>query len=100
MNKFLFLIFCVALFFAASGQATYADAIRQGDAAFNSGQYKLAINKYFAAEAFDTSKKKEVKEKKKLTFDKIDKLRQDAIRSQNDATNALAEVEKQKMITD
>jgi hypothetical protein len=51
MNRLLFSLFCILLFVTAKGQSSYAEAIQQGDAAFNSRQYKTAIDKYFAAEA-------------------------------------------------
>jgi hypothetical protein len=75
-------------FVAAKGQSSYAEAMQQGDAAFNKGQYKIAINKYFAAEAFDPTKKDVVKEKVKRAFDAIEALRKKA-------EDALAEAKKQ-----
>jgi len=77
----------------ANAQSTYDEAIQQGDAAFNKGEYKTAINKYFAAEAFDPTKKDVVKEKVNRVFDKIEALRAEAINSKKEA-------EKQKALTD
>jgi hypothetical protein len=57
MSRILSFLFCIALFLTAKGQSSYAEAIQQGDDAFKKGQYKTAINKYFAAEAFDPAKK-------------------------------------------
>jgi len=98
MNKFLLLLFCVTFFIAAKGQSNYAEAMKQGDAALQNGQYKRAIDKYFAAEAFDPTKKEIVKKKVKLTFDRIEELRQDAINSKRDAENALKDAQKQRDI--
>jgi hypothetical protein len=53
----------MAFLLSAKGQNNYAEAKKQGDAAFKKGQYKLAIDKYFAAEAFDPTKKDMVTEK-------------------------------------
>jgi hypothetical protein len=89
MNRLLLLLFCVILFIGARGQTSYTEAIKQGDAAFKNGHYKLAIEKYFAAEAFDPTKKNIVREKVKLTFDKIEALR-------SEADKALIEIQKQK----
>ncbi len=100
MNKISFLLFGVIFFVAAAAQNNYTEAIKQGDDAFSNGQYKLAINKYFAAEAFDPSKKDIVKEKVGLTFDKIDALRQDAIDSKKEAVDALGEAQTQKKFAD
>ncbi len=96
MNKIFLFLIGIFLFAEAKSQTTYAEAIKQGDDAFNNGQYKVAINKYFAAEAFDPSKKDVVKEKLNLTFDRIDALRQEAISSKKDAVDALTEAQTQK----
>lgn len=57
MRKVLFLFFYMIFIVTAKAQNNYAEAISQGDDAFGRGQYKVAIDKYFAAEAFDPSKK-------------------------------------------
>lgn len=100
MNKLPLIFFCITFFVAAKGQSSYAEAMKQGDAAFKNGQYKLAIDKYFAAEAFDPGKKETVKAKVKLTFDKIEALRLEAINLKKDADNALMEAQKQKQVAD
>ena len=100
MNKLFLLFLSIIFFVAAKGQNSYDEAMKQGDDAFNNGQYKLAINKYFAAEAFDPSKKDIAKEKVNLTFDKIEALRQEAINSKKDAVNALTAAQIQKQIAD
>lgn len=100
MNRIFFLSFSIIFFVTAKAQNNYDEAITQGNDAFQNGQYKLAINKYFAAQAFDPSKKDIVKEKLKLTFDKIDALRIEATNSKKDAVDALTEAQKQKALTD
>jgi Protein of unknown function (DUF1566) len=100
MRKILFLFFYMILIVTAKAQNNYAEAISQGDDAFERGQYKVAIDKYFAAEAFDPSKKDAVKEKLRITFDKIDELRLQAIDSKKDAVDALEASQKQKRIAD
>src|SRR3954471_1901190 len=100
MNRIFFLFFGMMFFVAAKAQNNYTEAIRQGDEAFNNGQYKVAINKYFAAQAFDPSKKDIVKEKVGMTFDKIDGLRVQAIDSKKDAVDALQKAQTQKEIAD
>jgi hypothetical protein len=87
-------------FVAAKGQSSYAEAMQQGDAAFNKGQYKIAINKYFAAEAFDPTKKDVVKEKVSGVFDAIETLRkktEDAL-TELKTQKKIAEEEKQKAL--
>ena len=75
---FLFFFFCLIFFFSAKGQSSYAEAMKQGDDAFKKGQYKTAINKYFAAEAFDPTKKNEVKDRVNKAFIAIETLRKKA----------------------
>lgn len=100
MNRLLFLFSCMILLATANGQRNYEEAIKQGDAAFKQGQFKLAIDKYFAAEAFEPTKKDSVNKKVKLTFDRIEALRQEAIKLKNDADKLLAEAENQRKIAD
>jgi hypothetical protein len=99
MNKFLLLFFSI-FFVTAKGQSSYEEAIKQGDVAFKNGQFKIAVDKYFAAEAFDPTKKDIVKGKVKLTFDKIETLRLEAIALKQKADSALKEAQKQKAIAD
>ena len=87
---FLFCLLC--LHPAARAQRSYAEAIQMGDAAFRRGEYKTAVDKYFAAEAFDPSKKETVKEKVNAVFDIIERLRGEADRAKKEAQDALAEV--------
>jgi hypothetical protein len=100
MNRIFSLLLGMILFVNAKAQSNYAEAIAQGDDAFNGGQYKVAINKYFAAEAFDPSKKDIVKQKLNQTFDKIESLRKQATDSKNDADEALKEAQIQKSKAD
>lgn len=78
MKSLTLILFCIAGFFYAQGQHNYTQAIQQGNDAFNKKQYKTAINKYFAAEAFEPTKKDEVKVKVNLAFDAIEALRNKA----------------------
>ena len=91
MKKLLSLI-VLALPLLVTAQRNYAEAIQQGDAAFAKGEYKNAINKYFAAEAFDPSKKEVVKRKVNVVFDKIEVLRKEA-------DEALKQVKKEQTAT-
>ena len=97
MKKLLLLIVLALPLFAAA-QRNYAEAIQQGDAAFAKGEYKTAINKYFAAEAFDPSKKEVVKGRVNAVFDKIEALRKEAEaakrRADEKTKEALAERER------
>lgn len=101
MTRFLSFFFCMFFFVTAKAQNSYAEAISQGDEAFTKQQYKIAINKYFAAEAFDPTKKDLVKAKVNKAFDAIDALRsnaekakKDALASEAKARAALAKSEK------
>ncbi|MBK8965348.1 MAG: leucine-rich repeat domain-containing protein [Lewinellaceae bacterium] len=74
------LLFCL-LAIETHAQNNYTQAIQQGDAALRRGEYKTAIKKYFAAEAFDPSKKDVVQRKVETVFDKIEALRVEAERA-------------------
>ena len=91
------LVFC-CLCIITQAQQNFDEAIRQGDEAFRKGQYKLAIKKYFAAEALEPAKKKTVKEKVEKVFDKTEALRIEAVHQKNRADIALAEAKKQTRI--
>ena len=100
MNKLLLLLLYVTFFVTANGQTNYTEAMQQGDSVLRNGEYKLAVDKYFAAQAFDPAKKDVVKEKIKFTFDKIEALRQEAITSKQEVEQALRERQRQKEIAD
>jgi hypothetical protein len=89
MNRLIYFLFCMSLLVSAEGQSNYEEAIRQGDSARDQRKFDIAINKYFAAEAFDPSKKDSVKKKVQITFDRIEALRQEATRLKKEADNAL-----------
>src|SRR4051812_37842923 len=89
MIRFFSFLYCLALLVTAKGQNNYIEAIQQGDDAFNKQQYKNAINKYFAAEAFDPTKKALVKEKVNRTFKKIEDLRAEAENAKRKAEESL-----------
>ncbi len=91
MTRLLIFLLYITLSCTTKGQSNYTQAIQQGDYAYNKEQYKIAMNKYFAAEAFDPSKKEEVKAKVNRAFDAIEALRKKA----EDAVK-IAEQEKQK----
>ena len=83
MKRLYSFIFLFLFVFSAKGQKTYVEAIRQGDDAYSKGFYNVAINKYFAAEAFDPNKSQIIKLRLKYTFDKIESLRKDDSISKN-----------------
>src|SRR5258705_3098107 len=96
MSRILSFLFCMFLFVAAKGQSSYAEAIKQGDDAFNRQQYKIAINKYFAAEAFDPTKKDVVKAKVNRVFDRIETLRAEAEKAKIEMEKAKIEADTAK----
>ena len=100
MNKLLLLLLYVTFFVTANGQTSFTQAMQQGDSVLRNGEYKLAVDKYFAAQAFDPAQKDVVKEKIKLTFEKIEALRQEAITSKQEVEQALKEKQRQKEIAD
>lgn len=100
MKLHLLLFTCILCLFNAKAQRNFTEAISMGDAAFKKGQFKLAIEKYFAAEAFDPGKKDMVNEKVKITFDRIETLRQEAIRLKKEADLHVKEAELQRSIAD
>jgi len=78
MSRFLLSLVCIVSFFTTIGQRNYQQAIDSGNYYFDKGDFKTAINKYFAAEAFDPSKKEMVKAKVNKAFDAIEALRKKA----------------------
>jgi WD40 repeat protein len=84
----------------ANAQRTYNEAIQQGDAALRQGAYKTAIDKYFAAEAFDTAKKDAVRAKVNAVFDKIEALRKEAEAARKNADDKTREAIAEKQRAD
>jgi len=78
MNSLLFFFFSIMFFVGAKGQSSFPDAMKMGDDEFKKKEYRKAINFYLAAEAFDASKKNEVKDKVNQAFNEIEKLRNEA----------------------
>jgi WD40 repeat protein len=91
MKQVFFFLFCTAFFISVKGQSNYDEAVQLGDEALKNKDYKNAINKYFAAEAFDPAKKDLIKVKVNLVFDRIVALKAEA-------ENAKSEAEKQTRI--
>ncbi|MEO1263974.1 MAG: hypothetical protein AAFZ15_34530, partial [Bacteroidota bacterium] len=79
----------IILFFSlivhSKAQNNYEEAIISGDSLLKIDSFKLAIDKYFAAEAFDPTKKQIVQQRINNVFDKIEKLRRDAEDTRNQA---------------
>ena len=94
MKNFILFITCFIASVVADAQTNYAEAIRQGDDAFSIKEYKTAINKYFAAEAFDPSKKDEVKVKVNRVFDRIEALRAEVRQAQTTTDSAYRQAQK------
>lgn len=90
LSTFVFTFIFSTMLFA---QSTYQEAIELGDAAFKTENYRAAINYYFAAEAFDPTKKSITKEKVDTVFDRIERLK-------NEAENAKQEAIRQKQQAD
>jgi sulfatase modifying factor 1 len=90
-------ILCLFFALAASpafAQRTYAEAMQQGDAALRRGAYKIAIDKYFAAEAFDPAQKETVRAKVNVVFEKIEALRKEAEDAKKRADEALRNLQR------
>ena len=70
MKKVFFLLL---IFYSVNSfsQTDFNSIIRDGDNAMKNGNFLDALKKYDAAEAFDPSKKKEVKAKRDILFNKI-----------------------------
>jgi len=98
MKTLVFLFFFTLTASHLFAQATYTEAMRAGDQAFKNKEFKKAINDYFAAEAFDESKKEIVKQKINLVFAEIEKLRQEAEVQKNKADEALQVAETAKEV--
>jgi hypothetical protein len=78
----------MCFFIITKGQSNYTQAMQQGDDAFNNQEYKKAISKYFAAEAFDPGKKDLVKAKVNKVFDRIEQLKKEAEKARIEADTA------------
>jgi len=96
MKQFILILICSLHFVASNAQTNYEESIRQGDSLRDKGEYDMAINKYFAAEAFDPLKKKEVKERINIVFDKIDSVKDEAVNQRNIAAKATKKAEKEE----
>ena len=81
-------------------QSNYNEAIQQGDDAQKRADYPTAINKYFAAEAFDTSKKEIVRAKVNEVFTKVNNLRKEAEEARKEAEIQKTEAESAKIETE
>ncbi len=96
LQTIIFLLITLTL----SAQSNYNEAIQMGDAALKNNQFRVAIRKYLAADAFniknDPDKKEQTQQRINNAFEKIEKMKDDAETAQKQAENALKEVEKQK----
>ena len=99
MKRLIGLLGCLLLVLGGLAQSSYEEAIRQGEEALNSRDFKMAINKYFAAEAFDPSKKEEVSQKVNEVFDKIEGLRKQAESAKKEAEDALEKLQEAQQET-
>lgn len=95
MRKLVFILVYVLLSSAASAQRNYGEAMQKGLEAFDKGDFKRAINLFFAAEAFDPSKKDEVKKNVNEAFERIDRLKREA-----EEARRIAEFEKSNALSE
>lgn len=98
MKHFLSLVLFLFIETSVWSQNSYEEAIKQGDSALAKLQFPTAINKYFAAEAFNPSMKDSVKAKLTITFLEIERLRVDAINQKNIARKNAIEAETQSAL--
>ena len=75
---------------------TCQKAIDAGKEAVATKEFEKAINYFFAAEAYDPARRKEVKALIDDVFDRIQKLREQAEQAEQAAKEALEEAERQK----
>src|SRR5690554_2241051 len=98
MRKLVFILVYVLLSSAALAQRNYGETMQEGLEDFDKGDYKTAINLFFAAEAFHPMKKEEVKENVNEACERIDRLRREAEEAKSIAdferNNALIEKER------
>ncbi|SRX74497.1 hypothetical protein AEQU3_01476 [Aequorivita antarctica] len=110
MKHIIIFLFCIAFHVTCLGQSNYGqsiknydEAIAKGDAAVDKEQFNEAINYYFAAEAFDPTKKDSVKAKVNRAFDAIEALRKkaeaDKTRAENAEKNAKIQTKKAHSLT-
>lgn len=100
MKSVLILMCITGITLTTFAQRSYEEAIMQGDSAFVKGQYEVALDKYFAAQAFDQDKKAEVKAKISKMFDEIRNLRAEALKQKKKAEQQAAIAIKQQTRAD
>jgi len=92
MKRLVFCLLLAATAQLATGQKaprSYEDCIRQGDRALQTGNFGVAIQKYFAAEAFDPSQRTAVQQRVEQVFAKMQALQQQTKEAEKQATRAL-----------
>ncbi|MEO5683300.1 MAG: leucine-rich repeat domain-containing protein [Chitinophagaceae bacterium] len=78
MKKLMLIYIFFSVMMAANAQVNYDEAMKKGEDEYKKGEYKKAINYYFAAAAFMPENKGDVKEKVNKAFDAIEALRKKA----------------------
>lgn len=110
MKDIIIFLFCIAIHVNSLGQSNYGQAIRdydqaiaKGDTAVSKKQFNKAIEYYFAAEAFDPTKKDSVKAKVNRAFVAIEALRKkaeaDKTRAETAEKNAKIQTKKAHSLT-
>jgi len=100
MKTYLPLLFIFLTTQCAWAQKNFQEAIQQGDDAFELGEYQMAMRKYWAAEAFEPSRKQEIQKKIEAVFNRIEALRNEAETAQKKIQKALTEVNRAQQKTD
>jgi len=88
MKRIILVLLSLYLSVSLLAQSNFQEAINQGDEALKNKDYQLAINKYFAAEAFDPEMKDTVQAKVNEVFRTITNLKDEAEKAKIAATKA------------
>jgi Leucine-rich repeat (LRR) protein len=100
MNRLLFFFLFMLFFSTAKGQRNYQQAIDSGYYYYNKGIYQTAIKKYFAAEAFDPTKKDVVNDSVNSVYLKIEALKNEALQNFNAAKISENKAKKEEFKAD
>jgi len=98
MKKMAILVGLIFISLVVASQSNYKEAIQQGDDAQKRNDYSIAINKYFAAEAFtrDSIEIEFARQKVKEVFKKVDDLREKEKKAKITAVEANEKAEEAK----
>ena len=101
MRTIIILFLTISLFSTGLiAQRTYEEAIKMGDTAFGNEDFQKALDYYFAAEAFDESKKVAVQKKISVVLKKLNTIKDNAVKAKQAAEKEKQAAEKEKELAE